>query len=81
MTWIYSSFVWHVNWSAEPQTVAVPVLCGSACGSPRQASQTPGAVVITTQGLLLYPSPFPKSVLFSVSKVTKINLKVSFFVT
>lgn len=24
MTWIYSSFAWRGNWSAEPQTVAVP---------------------------------------------------------
>jgi hypothetical protein len=24
MTWTYSSFEWRVNWSAEPQTVAVP---------------------------------------------------------
>lgn len=37
--------------------------------------------MITTQGLLLYPSPFfpQECVVFSVSKVTKINLKVSFF--
>lgn len=65
MTWSYSSFAWRRNWSAEPQTVAVPCACGSACGSPRQASQTPGAV-ITTQGLFLYPHLSPKSVLFSL---------------
>lgn len=36
MTWIYSSFAWRGNWSAEPQTVAVP--CAVAVrGSPRQA--------------------------------------------
>lgn len=84
MTWIYSSFAWRVNWSAEPQTVAVP--CGGV------------AVPVSLLGRPInsrcchnnfYPGPVfsipylsPRSVVFSLfKKVTKINLKVSFFVT
>lgn len=39
MTWIYSSVAWRGNWSAEPQTGAVP--CGGVAVSvfPRQACQ------------------------------------------
>lgn len=73
MTWIYSSFAWRGSWSAEPQTVAElsPVLCGSACGSPRQAPRTPGAVVITPQGLLLYPHLPQECVVFCFKKLQK----------
>lgn len=83
MTWIYSSLAWRGDWSAEPQTRAVP--CGGVA-VPVFLSQaglsTPGAVGITfTQGLSsIIPHLSPQSELFSLfKKVTKINLKVSFF--
>lgn len=69
MTWIYSSFVWPVNWSAEPQTVAVRVVVWQCPRLSWAGLSTPGAViVIFTQGLSsLNPSPFPdKCVVFSV---------------
>lgn len=82
MTWIYSSFAGRVNWSAEPQTAAVPARGGSARGSllgrPRNSRCCSNK---------FYPGPVfsiphlsPRSMLFSLfQKVTKINLKVSFF--
>ena len=84
MTWIYSSSAGHMNWSAEPQTAAGLRGSGHAwaalLGRPLNSRYCPNH---------FYPGPvfstphlYPRSILFSLfKKVTKINLKVSFFVT
>lgn len=80
MTWIYSSFAWRGNWSAEPQTVAVPCAvwqCVALLGRPLELQ----VLSSSPQGLLLYPHLPPRVCCFLFQKVTKINLQVSFFVT
>lgn len=84
MTWIYSSSAGRVNWSAEPQAAA-----GLGGWRPHRAALLGRPLNSRCCRNHFYPGPVfstphlsPRSMLFSLfEKVTKINLKVSFFVT
>lgn len=70
MTWIYSSFAWRGNWSAEPQTVAVPCAVAvrmALLGRPLELQVLSSSLPRACSSTLT----FPQSVLFSVSKSYK----------